>query len=204
MAKTAGAKTAEAKTAGAKAAAVSSAGVDRRSALAGREATGAGVKVEPLPSAERVSLRAPAESIASLSRALGVTLPQKPKTSAVKGSRTALWLGPDEWLVLDEEGKDLLGDCAKAKQLHSAVGISHRNVAISVSGPAAEACVNAGCPQDLSLAAFPVGACSRTVLGKAEIILYRPAEDAFRVECWRSFSDYVFTFLSEAARDAAA
>ncbi|THF57966.1 sarcosine oxidase subunit gamma [Ollibium composti] len=180
------------------------AGVERRPALAGREATGKSVKVEPLGPAERVSLRASAESVASLSRALGLTLPQKPKTSAAKGSRIALWLGPDEWLVFDEEGKDLLGDCAKAKQLHSAVGISHRNVAISVSGPAAEACVNAGCPQDLSLAAFPVGACSRTVLGKAEIILYRPAEDAFRVECWRSFSDYVFTFLSEAARDAAA
>jgi sarcosine oxidase subunit gamma len=182
----------------------STAGVDRRSSLKDREASGAGVKVSPLPPAERVSLRAPAESVASLSRALGVTLPQKPKTSAAKGSRVALWLGPDEWLVLDEEGTDLLGDCAKARQLHSAVGISHRNVAIGVVGPAAEACVNAGCPQDLSLAAFPVGACSRTVLGKAEIVIYRTAEDAFRVECWRSFSDYVFTFLSEAARDAAA
>lgn len=178
--------------------------VDRRSALRDREASGAGVKVAPLPPAERVSLRAPADSVASLSRALGVTLPQKPKTSASKGNRVALWLGPDEWLVIDEAGGDLLADCAKARQLHSAVGISHRNVAIAVVGPAAEACVNAGCPQDLSLAAFPVGACSRTVLGKAEIVLYRTAEDAFRVECWRSFSDYVFTFLSEAARDAAA
>jgi sarcosine oxidase subunit gamma len=27
-------------------------------------------------------------------------------------------------------------------------------------------------------------------------------EEAFRVECWRSFSDYALTFLSEAARDA--
>jgi sarcosine oxidase subunit gamma len=178
--------------------------VDRRSVLRDREASGIGVTVTPLPSAERVSLRAPAESIASLSRALGLTLPQRPKTSAAKGSRIALWLGPDEWLVIDEEGEDLLGDCAKARQLHSAVGISHRNVAIAVAGPAAEACVNAGCPQDLSLAAFPVGASTRTVLGKAEIVLYRTAEDAFRVECWRSFSDYVFTLLSEAARDAAA
>jgi sarcosine oxidase subunit gamma len=178
--------------------------VDRRSALKDREASGVGVQVAPLPPAERVSLRAPAESVASLSRALGVTLPQKPKTSAAKGSRVALWLGPDEWLVIDDADKDLLADCAKARQLHSAVGISHRNVAIAVAGPAAEACVNAGCPQDLSLAAFPVGACSRTVLGKAEIVLYRTAPDAFRVECWRSFSDYVFTLLSEAARDAAA
>jgi sarcosine oxidase subunit gamma len=42
------------------------------------------------------------------------------------------------------------------------------------------------------------------VLGKIEIVLYRTAEDAFRVECWRSFSDYCFTFLADAARDAAA
>ena len=52
--------------------------------------------------------------------------------------------------------------------------------------------------------AFPVGACSRTILGKVEIVLLRTADDAFRVECWRSFSDYVWTFLTEAARDAAA
>ena len=90
------------------------------------------------------------------------------------------------------------------KALHSAVGISHRNVAIAVTGPAAAAAINAGCPQDLSLAAFPVGACSRTMLGKVEIVLLRTAEDAFRVECWRSFSDYVWTFLTEAAKDAAA
>ena len=73
----------------------------------------------------------------------------------------------------------------------------------SVTGPAAAATINSGCPQDLSLDAFPVGAASRTILGKAEIVLLRTADDAFRVECWRSFSDYVFTFLSEGARDAA-
>ncbi len=141
----------------------------------------------------------------ALSKALGVTLPQAPKTSAsAKGGRTALWLGPDEWLVIDEAGKDPLTDIASVKVLHSAVGVSHRNVAFSVSGPGAEATINAGCPQDLSLTAFPVGACSRTVLGKIEIVLLRTAEEAFRVECWRSFSDYAFTFLSDAARDAAA
>ena len=75
---------------------------------------------------------------------------------------------------------------------------------ISVTGPGAADTINAGCPQDLSLAAFPVGACSRTILGKVEIVLLRTGEDAFRVECWRSFSDYVLTFLTEAARDAIA
>lgn len=186
------------------ASAAATAMAERRAALAGREASGANVKVSVLPPAERLSLRAPEASVASLSRALGVTLPQKPKTSASKNGRTAFWLGPDEWFILDEAGGDPLADSTKAKALHSAVGVSHRNVAFSVSGSGAQATVNAGCPQDLSLDAFPVGACSRTVLGKAEILLYRPAADMFRVECWRSFSDYVFNFLTEAARDAAA
>jgi sarcosine oxidase subunit gamma len=176
----------------------------RDAALAGQKFVASGVTLSVLPPAERISLRAPAASVAALSKALGVDLPQKPKNSAEKASRTSLWLGPDEWLVIDEAGKDPLADCAEVKALHSAVGISHRNVAVAVTGPAAAVAINAGCPQDLSLASFPVGACSRTILGKIEIVLLRTAEDSFRVECWRSFSDYAWSFLTEAARDAAA
>jgi len=176
----------------------------RAPALAGREFGAKDVRLAVLAPAHRISLRAPAASLSVLSKALDLTLPAAPKTSASKGKRTALWLGPDEWLVIDEGGRDPLADCAGVKALHSAVGISHRNVAISVTGPAAAATINGGCPQDLSLTAFPVGACSRTILGKAEIVLFRTAENAFRVECWRSFADYVFAFLVEAARDAAA
>jgi sarcosine oxidase subunit gamma len=175
----------------------------RNAALSGQEFSAAGVKVAVLPPAHRISLRAPAQSVSALSKALGLTLPQKPKASATKGTRIAMWLGPDEWLVVDDGAKDPLDACAAVDVLHSAVGISHRNVAFSVTGTGAENTISAGCPQDLSLAAFPIGACSRTVLGKSEIVLLRPGEDAFRVECWRSFSDYVYSFLTEAARDAA-
>lgn len=173
----------------------------RRPGLAGREAMGAGVRLSVLPPAERISLRAPPESLSSLSSALGLDLPVQPKTSSGRAGKTALWLGPDEWLVIDQTG-DPLADCAGVTALHSAVGISHRNVAISVSGAGAESTLCAGCPQDLSLAAFPVGACSRTILGKVEIVILRTGADAFRVECWRSFSDYVWAFLTEAAADA--
>lgn len=176
----------------------------RMPAQAGREFTAPVARVATLPPAHRISLRAPAASVAALSKALGLTLPQKPKTSASKGSRTALWLGPDEWLVIDDGAEDPLEACAGVAELHSAVGVSHRNIAIAVTGAGAASTINAGCPQDLSLAAFPVGACSRTVLGKAEIVLSRSDDETFRVECWRSFSDYVFTLLAEAARDAAA
>jgi sarcosine oxidase subunit gamma len=175
----------------------------RTSVLSGKQGGSATVRLTPAPHATRMALRAPAESLAALSSALGVTIPAAPKTSGRSGSRSALWLGPDEWLVIDEAGGDMMTALKGTGVVHSATDVSHRNVAIIVSGPGAETAIMAGCPQDLSLDAFPVGACSRTLFGKAEIVLFRTEEDTFRVECWRSFADFVFGLLAEGAADAA-
>lgn len=179
--------------------------ITRTQPLAGRKAGNKAVTITPAEPAARISLRAGQDAVASLSRALGVRLPTAPKSSATSkaGDRAALWLGPDEWLVIDMAGGDLIADCARARALHSAVDVSHRNTAILVAGGGAEDTLSAGCPQDLSPAAFPVGACSRTVLGKVEVVIWRAGETAFRLECWRSFSDYAFALLEEAARDIA-
>ncbi|MGB6119389.1 MAG: sarcosine oxidase subunit gamma [Mesorhizobium sp.] len=177
----------------------------RSFALAGRAVANPAVTLTPANPAFRISLRAGEDALPALSKALGVKLPEAPKTSAQNraGTRAALWLGPDEWLVIDLEGGDLIAACAGVRQLHSAVDVSHRNTAILVEGAGAGATLAAGCPQNLSLAAFPVGACSRTVLGKIEVVIWRTGAQAFRVECWRSFSTYAFDFLEEAAPDAA-
>jgi sarcosine oxidase subunit gamma len=34
-------------------------------------------------------------------------------------------------------------------------------------------------------------------------VLFRTEDDTFRVECWRSFADFVFGLLAEGAEDAA-
>jgi sarcosine oxidase, subunit gamma len=169
--------------------------------LTGRMAATALVSITPADPAFRLSLRARPDAVSAMSKALGVSLPVKPKLSETKGARTALWLGPDEWLVIDS-AKNPMNDVVKTKVLNSSVDVSHRNTAIVVSGAAAEATLSAGCPHNLSLKAFPIGACSRTILGKVEIVVLRMDAQTFRVECWRSFSDYVMTYLSGAAQGA--
>jgi len=170
--------------------------------LHGRHGGSSLVRLTPAVPAGRISLRAGPGEVAALSTALGVTLPMRPKSSASAAGRTALWLGPDEWLVIDEKGGDLMADCARSGVVHSATDVSHRNTAIIVSCPAAEQVLNSGCPQDLSMTVFPVGAVSRTLLGKVEIVLYRLDEETFRVEVWRSFATYAFGMLAEAAEEA--
>ncbi len=162
-----------------------------------------GVSLSPLQPCERVSLRAEEKAIAALGKTIGVSLPRKPLTTATKAEISALWIGPDEWLVTAPEGSGLEAKLNKAKTgLFSVVSIDHRNTGIKISGPNAVHAINSGCARDLSLDAFPIGAAARTVLSKAEIVLWRLDEHEFRIECWRSFSDYVWKYLMVAARSA--
>lgn len=174
----------------------------RKPPLAGRHGGSAGARVTPAAPATRLSLRAGTDALGALSAAFGVTLPTRPKTSASANGRHALWLGPDEWLLIDETGADLMAAAASAGVLHSATDVSHRNTAILVSGPDAAGAIAGSCPLDLGNSIFPVGAAARTVLGKIEIVLLRTGEEDYRVECWRSFSPYAFGILAEGAEDA--
>ena len=183
-------------------------GTLRMHPLKNRRGASGDVGLTPAPPAARISLRARENALADLGRALRLDLPTRPKSVAANGEgRAALWLGPDEWLIVDEAddaAPKIIADLAATGALHSAVDVSHRNTAIMVTGEGAELTITAGCPQDLRLASFPVETASRTVLGKIEVIVWRLSEDMFRVECWRSLSDYAFTFLADAARGSAA
>lgn len=174
----------------------------REAVLDGSYGGSASVKLAPATPASRISLRASNDAVTALSTALGLPLPTTPKTSAQSGTRLAFWLGPDEWLVIDESEADLMAPCAASRAVHSATDVSHRNTAILVSGPGAVRTLNTACPLDLSLKSFPIGAVTRTVFGKIEIVLYRMSDQDFRVECWRSFAEYAFGMLQEGAADA--
>lgn len=158
-------------------------------------------RIEPVGPCLRFAVRGRAGAAGAAAAALGVALPTAVGAVAVAGDVAALWLSPDEWLVIAPEAKADLGAAlgqALAGVPHAVVDVSHRNAALIVSGPEAAFVLNHGCPRDLAPEAFPVGTASRTLLGKAEIVLWRLAADAFRVETWRSFAPYVADFLEEA------
>ena len=68
-----------------------------------------------------------------------------------------------------------------------------------ISGEKAVWLLNTGVFLDLSLAVFPVGMVTRTLCHKAEVVLWRIAEDSFVLESWRSFLPYVLEHMEDAA-----
>jgi sarcosine oxidase subunit gamma len=159
--------------------------------------------VHVLPPARRFVLRGDSAARAAAERALGAPVPAVACRAGSTGGRAALWLGPDEWLLL-APAEDVAAEEALWQGLaglaHSLVDVSHRQIGLAVSGPQAAVLLSAGCPLDLDLSAFPVGMCTRTMLSKAEVVLWRTADQQFHLEVWRSFAAYVTEYLAEAAR----
>jgi sarcosine oxidase subunit gamma len=164
-----------------------------------------GVTISNLLPATRFVVRGDGAAIAALEFAFGVDFSRDACRAVTKVQRSVLWLGPDEWLLLAPDGdadtvmQTLTG--ALRGEPASVVDVSDRQVAIGVSGQKAAETLNAFNALDLHVDAFPVGMCTRTLFGKAEIVLWRTAPDAFHIDVWRSFAPYVLGCLDEATRE---
>ena len=163
------------------------------------------VTVTKLPAATRLIVRGGDVAVGIIGRAFGVALPRDPYRATGTDDRAALWLGPDEWLLIaaDGEAERLARGLVHAvgEEPASLVDVSHRQIGITVAGPAAADALNTFNALDLHESAFPIGMCTRTLFGKAEIILWRTDREAFRIEVWRSFAPYVLGCLDQAIAD---
>jgi sarcosine oxidase subunit gamma len=153
----------------------------------------------------RLNLRGTPDVLAAAGAAFGLQLPDQACRATEGDARAALWLGPDEQLLLvqQELWPGVLAALLAGLQgmPHSLVDISQRQIALHVGGARVTELLSAGCPLDLHLRAFPVGMCTRTLLAKAPIVLWRTAAEEFHLEVWRSLAPYVQQLLLEVARE---
>lgn len=156
--------------------------------------------------ASRFIFRGNADARAVAGQVFGLAFAEIACRAANDGTRAALWLGPDEQLLLAPDGQAAAIEESILQALHgraySLVDVSHRQVGLDIHGQHAQWLLEAQCPLPLDLRGFPVGMCTRTLFGKAEIVLWRTAEQAFRIEVWRSFAPYVVELLREIEREA--
>jgi sarcosine oxidase, subunit gamma len=158
-----------------------------------------------LPPAMRLVLHADAAARSAVAGVWGASLPEEACRANVSAERAALWLGPDEYLLLAPQADSISSmtgiETALGALPHALVDVSHRQIALQLQGPHAATILSGGCPLDLSLEEFPVNMCTRTVFSKADIVLWRTADEQFHVEVWRSFTGYVTGLLREIGRE---
>jgi sarcosine oxidase subunit alpha len=162
------------------------------------------VSMRLLAPTTRLSVRAGAAAATAIGLAIGVLLPTVPCRSVIARDRAALWVGPDEWLIhAPEDAADLAAQVKQATMSHPAsiIDVSQQSEALEIAGPNAAWCLNAFCALDLDATVFPVGMCTRTLLGKAPVVLWRLASDVFHVDVPRSLLAYAWACLEESRRE---
>lgn len=108
-------------------------------------------------------------------RLFDVVLPIKPNTTARSDTLTALWLGPESWLLMAGGASPLTDFVAKRDALNQQGGalfdVSASRVAWSLAGPRIAEVLSKGCPLDFHPRAFAAGACAQSVYGHVNVLI---------------------------------
>ena len=161
-----------------------------------------GTRLQAEQACAAFSFRGDPAARAAFGDAIGFALPASPRGTAENGILAALWLGPDEWLVLAPAASNagIVSAAAAMRDIpYALVDISDRDVGFDLEGPSAALLLNAGTPLDLDESAFPVGMCVRTLFAKSGILLWRRGPAGFRLRVARSFAPYLVGVLREAS-----
>lgn len=154
------------------------------------ERTGGRVTLEHEPFLAQVSLRIDP----SLVGRAPYPLPLEPNTAWEDGPRAALWLGPDEWLVLGppHTAAEIVTELeiALASEHRSIIDVNANRVAIELGGPDRHELLASGCPIDLHPASWRAGMCAQTLFARTQVILLERTHTT-RVLVRPSFANYL-------------
>ncbi len=141
--------------------------------------------------------------------ALGIDLPLKPRTTAVKGDMTVLWLSVDQWLVCCPRNKaGVLTDKLRKNlgTVHSlVVDVSDARAIIRLEGDNAREVMMKGSSIDFTLPDYKAGLVRRLVFAEiaalAHIVTDKPC--VIDIYVFRSYADYTWKWIEATAKPAA-
>ncbi len=172
------------------------------------EAVGpAGVVISERPYLGHLNLRgdpADGEFMGAVERTLGFALPAAPNTVFCGEEVLALWLGPDEWLIITpQDGQGAVEDALNAAlegAVASVTDVTGGQTVINISGRNARDALDKGCTLDLHPRAFGERQCAQTLVAGVGVTL-RWVDDtpSFDLVVRRSFAEHLALWLRDAA-----
>lgn len=168
------------------------------------------VKIEELAGQGMITLRGDLTDkaiVKAVKDVFGVTLPGTRET-AFDGANGALWMSPDEALLLcpyeeaRQRADELTARLTKAHAL--VVNVSDARAVFRLKGAMLREVIAKLAPVDMSPEAFTPGMVRRTRMAQVAAAFWMDDASTARVVCFRSVAAYMFGILSNAADEASA
>ena len=150
------------------------------------------------------------EFFSSIGKLLNIFLPNEPNTSSTGNNITALWLSPDEWMILANEINDktnnnyvieneLIRDITKAN-LGAITNVTDQFILINIKGIKIYELFSKSCPFNFNEFKNKKGSVTQTIINKIDVIIHNKDINEVSLLVRRSFSNHLWSWLNDSAR----
>ena len=157
------------------------------------------------PAGHLVLRGTPAEFSGAVRETLQLESPTLPLTSNTSDTGACIrWISPDEWLITVPEADTFEVESALRTAIDSHVAIvnvSGGQTILQLQGDEAETVLRKSTPYDVHASNFPVGKVVTTAFAQTQVLMRRLDTDAFELVIRRSFADYIWAWLRDAAEE---
>ena len=149
------------------------------------------------------------EFLTNVGKNLNMILPTEANTSTTSDKLTAIWLSPDEWMIISNElaSKDtnksdlyeMLFNSISKTNLGAVIDVTDQFVQLELKGENVYEIFSAGSPFNFNEFKEKKGSTTQTVLNHIDVILHHKDENTVNLFVRRSFAEHLFSWIEDSA-----
>ena len=149
------------------------------------------------------------EFLTNIGKNLNMILPTEANTSSTSDKLTAIWLSPDEWMIVSNElaSKDtnkydlyeVLFNSISKTNLGAVIDVTDQFVQLELKGNNIFEIFSAGSPFNFNEFKEKKGSTTQTVLNHIDVILHHKDENIVNLFVRRSFAEHLYSWIEDSA-----
>ena len=149
------------------------------------------------------------EFFTAVGKHLDMILPTEANTSSSSSKLTAIWLSPDEWMVVSNEliekntnSYDLeesLYNSISKTNLGAVIDVTDQFVMLELKGSKIYELFSSGSPYNFNDFRKKKGSTTQTLLNNIDVIIQNKSENLVNLFVRRSFSEHLFSWINDSA-----
>ncbi len=149
------------------------------------------------------------EFLKNIGKNLNMILPTEANTSTTSDKLTAIWLSPDEWMIVSNEliSKDsnkyelneMLFSSISKTNLGAVIDVTDQFVQLELKGKNIYEIFSAGCPFNFNEFKEKKGSTTQTILNHIDVILHHKEENVVNLFVRRSFAEHLWSWIEDSA-----
>ena len=166
------------------------------------------VSVKEISQVMKINLRGKRrEFLTNIGKNLNMILPTEANTSTTSDKLTAIWLSPDEWMIISNElaSKDtnksdlyeMLFNSISKTNLGAVIDVTDQFVQLELIGKNIYEIFSAGSPFNFNEFKEKKGSTTQTVLNHIDVILHHKEENAVNLLVRRSFAEHLWFWIED-------